>query len=206
MKTSDGEPWQDKPRAHYKLRAPGIRPGWCPSLGARSMEDSPTVAVGATSLGGLGGAPIGPDRTEEALQSFGSLFGSLFREKVAGIERASLNILAPRLPERDRSRFLDVASTERPLGAPQEEERTSYPMPGGTIRLVMLAIDGRGGSILLTDSMCVSRISKSLYISGTDLRREHSRGGAPSHERVIDNGVSRRRQDAFRKWFGLSEQ
>ena len=104
------------------------------------------------------------------------------------------------------SRFVDVPGTKRPLGAPQGKKRTGYPTAAGTIRLVMLAVDGRGGSILLTDGMCVSRISKSLHIGRTDLRREHSRGRAPSPERIIDNGVRSRRQDAFRKWFRLSEQ
>jgi hypothetical protein len=38
----------------------------------------------------------------------------------------------------------------------------------------MLAIDGRGDSILLTDGVCVARISKSVHIGGADLRREYS--------------------------------
>src|SRR5215212_9508200 len=70
----------------------------------------------------------------------------------------------------------------------------------------MLAIDGRGGSILLTDGMCVSRISKSLHIGGADLRREHRRGRAPSAERIVDDGFRGRRQDALGKRFRLSEQ
>jgi hypothetical protein len=44
----------------------------------------------------------------------------------------------------------------------------------------MLTIDGRGGSILLTDGVCVAGISKSLHIGGADLRREHSRGRTPA--------------------------
>jgi hypothetical protein len=61
------------------------------------------------------------------------LVGSLFREKVAGIEPASLNVIAPGFPKRDGSRFLDVPSIKRPLGAPQGEERADYPTPVGTI-------------------------------------------------------------------------
>jgi hypothetical protein len=37
----------------------------------------------------------------------------------------------------------------------------------------MLAIDGSGGSILLTNGMRVVRISKSLHIGSPDLWREH---------------------------------
>src|ERR687886_2537061 len=70
----------------------------------------------------------------------------------------------------------------------------------------MLAVDGRGGSILLTDGVCVARLSKSLYIGGADLRRKHSRGRAPSAERIIDDGFRNRRQDALGKRFRLSEQ
>jgi hypothetical protein len=36
----------------------------------------------------------------------------------------------------------------------------------------MLAIDGRGGSILLTDGVCVTRISKRVHIGDTDFQRE----------------------------------
>src|SRR5437879_441221 len=143
---------------------------------------------------------------KEVVQSFGGLFGSLFREKVAGLERESLNIVAPGLPKRDGSRFLDVPSIKRPSRAPQGQERADDPTPAGTIRLVMLAVDGGGGSILLTDRMCVSGISKSLSIGRTNLRREHSRGRAPSPERIIDDGFRGRRQDAFWKWLSLSEQ
>jgi hypothetical protein len=52
----------------------------------------------------------------------------------------------------------------------------------------MLAIDGCGCSILLTDGVCVARISKSLHIGGADLPREHRRGRAPSTERIVDEG------------------
>src|SRR5215204_3774766 len=70
----------------------------------------------------------------------------------------------------------------------------------------MLAIDGRGGSILLTDGVRVARVSKSLHIGGADLRREHRRGRAPSAERIVDDGFRGRRQDALGKRFRLSEQ
>jgi hypothetical protein len=63
----------------------------------------------------------------------------------------------------------------------------------------MLAVDGRGGSILLTDSMRVARISKSMYIGRTDLRGEHSRGRAPFPECIVDDGFRNRGQDALGK-------
>jgi hypothetical protein len=52
----------------------------------------------------------------------------------------------------------------------------------------MLAIDGCGGSILLTDGVRVARISKSLHIGCADLSREHRRGRAPPTERIVDDG------------------
>src|SRR3989449_7711059 len=110
------------------------------------------------------------NEAKEVFQSLGGLSGSLSREKVAGLERASLNIVAPGLPKRDGSRFLDVPSIKPPSRAPQGQERADDPTPAGTIRLVMLAVDGGGGSILLTDRMCVSGISKSLNIGRTNLR------------------------------------
>jgi hypothetical protein len=61
----------------------------------------------------------------------------------------------------------------------------------------MLAIDGRGGSILLTDGVCVRRISKRVHIGDTDLRKEHSRGRTPSAECIVDDGFGDRRQDAL---------
>jgi hypothetical protein len=70
----------------------------------------------------------------------------------------------------------------------------------------MLAIDGRGGSILLTDGVCVAGISKSPYIGGADLRREQSRGRTPTAERIVDDGFRGSCQDALGKRFGLGEQ
>jgi hypothetical protein len=70
----------------------------------------------------------------------------------------------------------------------------------------MLAIDGRGGSILLTDGVCVAGISKSPHIGGSDLRREHSRGRTPSAECIVDDGFRGSRQDALGKRLRLGEQ
>ena len=106
---------------------------------------------------------------EEAVESISGLFGSLFWEKVSGVKGASNNIIAPSSPKRDGSAFLSVPSSKRSLSTPQDEKRTDDPTPAGTIRLVMFTIDSGGGSILLTDGVCVVRISKSLHIGSTDL-------------------------------------
>ena len=47
--------------------------------------------------------PIRPSQitAKKPFQSFGNLIGNFFRKKVADIERASLNIVAPRSPKRD---------------------------------------------------------------------------------------------------------
>jgi hypothetical protein len=125
------------------------------------------------------------------------LFRSLFWKKVPGVEGMSSNIIAPGSPKREQPALLFVPGIERSFSAPESQERTDYPMPARAIRLVMLAIDGRGGSILLTDGVYVARISKGLHVGGTALRREHSRGRAPSAERIIDDGFGNRRQDAL---------
>jgi hypothetical protein len=69
----------------------------------------------------------------------------------------------------------------------------------------MLAIERRGGSILLTDRMDLRGIPKSLDIGRTHLRRKYSRGRTPSSERIVDDGFRCRCQDAFRKWLRLSK-
>jgi hypothetical protein len=61
----------------------------------------------------------------------------------------------------------------------------------------MFTVDGRGGAIILADRMSVAGIPQSLHIGGTDLRREHGRRRSPSSERVIDDGVGDRHQDAL---------
>src|SRR5215211_5031386 len=86
--------------------------------------------------------------TEEAVQSVNGLFGSLFREKVPAVESASLNIVAPDAPERDRSSFLDIPGIKQSLCAPQGQERADDPTPARAIGRVMLAIDRRGGAVL----------------------------------------------------------
>ncbi len=81
------------------------------------------------------------------------MFRSLFWKKVPGVEGASLNITTPGSPKRERPALLFVPGIERSFSALESQERTDYPMPARTIRLVMLAIYGRGGSILLTDGV-----------------------------------------------------
>ena len=54
--------------------------------------------------------------------------------------------------------------------------------------------------------MCASRIAQSLDICRSHVRGKHARGRTPSAERVVDDGVRCRRQDAFRKRFRLSKQ
>ena len=92
------------------------------------------------------------------------MFGSLFQEKVAGAERMSSNIIAPGSPERDWPALLDVPGIERSFGAPQDQERTDYATLVREIRFVVLAINGRGGSILLTGGVCVGRVRTALGV------------------------------------------
>jgi hypothetical protein len=92
------------------------------------MRERATTAISRLyTLTGGGSSPPGrrvvSHDGEEAVQSFGSLLGNFLRKKMAGIERAPFNIIAPRLPQRDWSRFLDVSSIKRPLGTPQDQER-----------------------------------------------------------------------------------
>jgi hypothetical protein len=56
---------------------------------------------------------------EEAVQSFGRVFGSPFREKMARIERVAWNIVAPSLPKRDWSSGLCIPRIKCPVSAPE---------------------------------------------------------------------------------------
>src|SRR5215208_2726314 len=79
-------------------------------------------------------------------------------------------------------------------------------MSDRAIRLVVLAIDGRGGPILLADGVRVARIPKSPHIGGADLPGEHGRGSSPSAKRIVGDCFGDRRQDALGERFGLGEQ
>jgi hypothetical protein len=122
------------------------------------------------------------------------LFGNLFRKEVSGVEGASLNMITPGSPKLDRSALLDVPTIKRSLGAPQDQDWTNYPTPSRTIRLVMLAVDGRGGSILLTDGVCVARISKRVHIGSADLRGNTAEGepNLPSASSTMASGIAAR--------------
>jgi hypothetical protein len=125
---------------------------------------------------------------------------------VPGAHGVSSNIIAPDSPERERSALLDVPGTERSPDAPEGQERPDYPTPALKIRAVVLAVDGRGGSILLADGVRMARISKSPHVGVAAPLREHSRGRAPSAERLVDDGIGGCRQDALGKRIRLSEQ
>ena len=104
-------------------------------------------------------------------------------------------VLPPRLPD-----------IETALRAPEREEWAGDAPPLRTVPLVMLAIDRRGGSVLLADRMAVGGIPKRLEVGRTYLRRTYGRGRTPSPERIVDDGFRRRRQNAFGKRFRLGEQ
>src|SRR5262249_62426066 len=70
----------------------------------------------------------------------------------------------------------------------------------------MLAIERRGGSIFLTDSMGVDGISQSLGIGCTHLRGEDRRGRTPFSERMVDDSFRCHCQDAFRKRLRLGKE
>src|SRR6059036_1618439 len=148
--------------------------------------------------------PIGDG--EEAAQRVGRLSWSLLREEMAGLERVPSSVVTPLTPERERSPRVGVPGGKRSVGAPERQERTRDAPSGGAIRSVVLAIEGRGGSILLADRMRVGGIAKRLNVGCTHFGRKCSRRRAPTPERVVDDGFGRRRQDAFWKWFGLSEE
>jgi hypothetical protein len=98
---------------------------------------------------------------EEAAQSVGGLLRDFFREEVSGVERTSLNyLIAPRLPDRDRSRLLDVPGPHCSAGAPEHEERARYSERARAIRLIMLTVESRSRSILFADGVCVVPLSK----------------------------------------------
>src|SRR4029453_913856 len=136
-----------------------------------------------------------PSSAEEAAQGVGGLLGGLFWEEVPGAQGVSSSVVAPGPPQRDRPTLPGVPGIERPLGAPQGQEGAGYPTPALTIRPVVLAIDGRGGPVLLADGVRVAGILEGLHVGGADLRGERGRGRAPSAERVVDDGIGDRRKD-----------
>jgi hypothetical protein len=83
----------------------GLKPAFASGIRSKNGTNS-SCFVQARSSDSLGHG------VEEMVQSFGGLFGSLFREKMAAIERVSLNVVAPHSPERNWSRLLDVPSIE----------------------------------------------------------------------------------------------
>src|SRR5262245_28562074 len=108
------------------------------------------------------------------------MFGSLFREKMARVERVALHIVAPSLPKRDGATGPCIPRLQWPVSAPEGQERAGDAPPRQAIRLIMRAIERRGGAILLTDCMGVHGLSKSLGISCTHRRGEDGRGRTPS--------------------------
>ncbi len=125
---------------------------------------------------------------------------------MAGIERVSLDPIAPVLPKRDRPGLLGVPGCKGSLGAPHDEERTGDPTTSGTIRCFVFVVDTGSSPVFLTDGVCTQRISKSLHIGRTNLRGKHRRGRSPFRKRMIDNGVRNRRQNPFRKRLRLRKQ
>src|SRR5918997_213584 len=86
------------------------------------------------------------------------------------------------------------------------QERTSYPAPVRTVPPVVLAVDGRGGPVLLADGVGVDVIPEGLHVGVTNLRGKSGCGRTPPTERVVDDGLRERGQDALGEWLGLGEQ
>jgi hypothetical protein len=75
------------------------------------------------------------------------------------------------------------------MGAPQSQQRASYPSSADTIRFVVLTIDARGGPVLLANGMRMSRLAQSPHVLGANFRWKDFRRRAPLAQRVIDDSV-----------------
>ena len=63
------------------------------------------------------------------MQSVGRVFGNLFWEKMARIERVALHPVAPRVPQRDGASSLGIPRLQGPVRAPEDEERADDAPP-----------------------------------------------------------------------------
>ncbi len=96
---------------------------------------------------------------EEAVQSFGRVFGNLFREKMAGSERVTLNIVAPRLPKRAWTTGRRIPRIQGPASAPEGQKRAGDASPLHAVRNIMLAVERRSRSIFFAGSAARTRTS-----------------------------------------------
>src|SRR6185437_1560753 len=102
--------------------------------------------------------------SEELAQSVCSLFRLLFRKEMPSSHSASLNVVAPCAPDRQRSSLCAVPAIQPAARAPQGQKRGADASSGRAIGLVMLAIPRRGGAIFFADRVDVGRIAKGLDV------------------------------------------
>src|SRR5262249_6788635 len=114
-----------------------------------------------------------PGPAEKAAPCLRRLLERLFRKEMSGLDRMALNILAPLMPNGEWSASVEIPGIKCSSSTPQRQYRRSYTPSYRPIGFVVLAIEGRGGSILLADGVDVHGISKSLDIRCAHLRREH---------------------------------
>jgi hypothetical protein len=131
-------------------------------------------------------------------QSVGRLLRGFFREKVSGIERVALNVIAPVPPESDGTGVVGVPRAKCALSAPHREKRADDATRVQAVRLVVFAVNRRGGPILLTNCRRMRTLSNCRDICVTHAWRKHGRRRAPRRERVVDNRLRGRREDALR--------
>jgi hypothetical protein len=144
---------------------------------------------------------------KEATQKFCGQRRHLLWEKMSGIDRLALDdISAPSLPQGYRSTCLLIPSVERTSGAPERKEWTGDTSSYCTIVIVVLTIDGRGGSILFAYSVNNSVVTYSLNVGRPYVWGENVSRRPPAAQGVVDHRVRCCHQKTFREWFGLRKQ
>ncbi len=142
---------------------------------------------------------------EKAVQRIGGLMRDLFREEMACLERAALDIVPPGSPERERSALLGIPAAQGSEATPERQERTDNAPPALAVRVIMHTIKGRGSPILLADGMDMNGVAHRLDIRCAHLRTKDGRRRAPAGKCLIDNGFRHRCEEALGKGFRLGE-
>lgn len=128
------------------------------------------------SRGGWTSVAVGREEGRECLRC---VMRTLFREEVATVDRVAGDLCRQLAPELEWTALVDVPGPDRSGPAPQREHRAGDPVPRRAIGMVVLAVDARGGAVLLADRVQVVRVLKLSEVLRTLVIVEGVRRRAP---------------------------
>src|SRR5208282_6215767 len=144
---------------------------------------------------------IDGSRREELFDENGSVIRILLREKVAALHRLSLRPRSPLPPNAERTTVFCIERVEWTALSPQMQHRTFNSLGRFLVRTIVFDIDRCRGSIFLADSVNAGGIT----IGGNVFLKNLAAEGTVS-ERIIEDGLGRAEQIAFRERGLLREQ